>query len=203
MLLPSLVAILIGLTAAAPGSRLFYHDTQIAPLTVTLHAQTHISPPSTKRETCHDGTRSNDVYIINNRLGACGVNTLKPCTTRADKVERLCGDICVTTVNATNGESANIYGLSHPRPDGGFFILYNGTDCEEDKLYLRYPAQRVGTGPVRPHTSNPWRSHRFGASDTLLPEISFRQVFAAAKHVPVRIGRAGACRLLRGLQFDA
>lgn len=138
-------------------------------LTVTLHAETHVSPLYTEPEICHDGTRSNDVYIISNRLGACGTSTLKPCTTRADKVERLCGDTCVTTINATTGDSANMYGLSHPRQDGGFFMLYNGTNCEQDQLYLRYPAQRVGTGPVRyvqtthikPMEVSPFRSFRY------------------------------------------
>lgn len=149
MRLGILVASLIGLSTAAPGSRLFHHSTQTHQMTVILLAQSDAPPASIEPDICPDGTRSNDVYIISNRRGACGTNNIRSCTTRADKVERLCGDTCVRTVNATTGKAAEIYGLSHPRPDGGFFILYNGTNCEKDKVYLRYSAQRIGTGPVR------------------------------------------------------
>lgn len=149
MLFSSLVAILIGLTTAASGSSSHHHDTQTQQLTVTLYAPFDVPPSSFEPTICPDGNRSNDVYIISNRLGSCGSSNTKPCTTRADKVERLCSDTCIRAVNETTGKSAHMYGLSHPRPDGGFFILYNGTNCEEDKVYLRYPAERIGTGPVR------------------------------------------------------
>lgn len=107
---------------------------------------------------CDNGLLPDEVYLISNPSGVCGANSLGPCTERATKVEGLCGDACVHAINSTTGDHARMYGLSHPRDNGGFFTLYNGTRCESGTVYLRYTAQRVGTGPVRyVQTSNPGR----------------------------------------------
>lgn len=138
-------SLFIGFAAASP----VLSWSQIPPMTVMVHAQAQILPPSTKPKLCLDGTRSDEVYMISNLLGVCGTNSLAPCTRYADKVNDLCDDTCINAVDATTGKPANIYGLSHPRQDGGFFTLYNGTNCEPGTMYLKYRAQMVGTGPVR------------------------------------------------------
>lgn len=148
MLLSIILTAFIGLNAAAPASsRLHHKTTQYS--TVKVHGQAVPPPPPTEPEACLDGTRPNEVYIISDHLGLCGPDALEPCTSHADRVDRLCGDTCVNAVDSTTGLPADMYGLSHPMEDGGFFILYNGTHCEQDTMYLRYAAQRVGTGPVR------------------------------------------------------
>lgn len=166
MLVSKIIHFFIGLAVAAPSW--LDHD-QPQYLTVTVQAQPQGPEPSIRPESCADGTRPNEVYIIGNPTGACGTNALKPCTTLEDGVGNLCNDTCVKPVNTTTGQPANMYGLFHPRPDGGFFILYNGTNCERDTMYLQYPAQSVGAGPVRyvqatnilPMEVSPFRSFRY------------------------------------------
>lgn len=141
-------AFFVGFATAAPTLGRFY-QTQTQDRTVTVHAETSVPPPSTIPPFCDNGLLSDEVYIISNPSGRCGKHSLEPCTECADKVEGLCGDTCVHAVNSTTGDPARMYGLSHPHKNGGLFTLYNGTSCQSDTMYLRYPAQRVGTGPVR------------------------------------------------------
>lgn len=148
MLLRPLSTMLVSLAAVAPTLGRFY-QTDAKDLEVTLHPELPAEPPSDNPPVCANGWLSDEVYIISNSSGKCGSNDLGPCTDWADKVEGLCSGTCVHAVNATTGDPANMYGLSHPRINGGFFILYNGTRCESDTMYFKYTAQRVGLGPVR------------------------------------------------------
>lgn len=147
-MLPSpLSAIFFSVAAAATVGR--FYQTDAKDLTVTLHPELPAVPPSENPPVCANGWLSDEVYIISNPSDKCGSNNLGPCTEEADKVEGLCNGTCVRAVNANTGDPAKMYGLSHPHIDGGFFILYNGTNCESDTMYFKYTAQRVGTGPVR------------------------------------------------------
>ncbi|KAI3397053.1 hypothetical protein diail_11289 [Diaporthe ilicicola] len=142
------LAFSVGFTTAVPTLNRVYQS-QTQDLTITSHPETPVPPPSISSSFCDNGLLSDEVYIITNPSGVCGTDALEPCTQSALKVEGLCSDTCVHGVDSTSSDPARMYGLSHPRPNGGFFVLYNGTRCESDTIYLRYPAQRVGTGPVR------------------------------------------------------
>lgn len=148
MLLFQLPTFFISVVAAAPTLGRFY-QTPTKDLTVTIHPETPPPPPAEHPPVCASGWLSSEVYIISNPSGKCGAKNMQPCTEWADKAEGLCSGTCVHAVNSTTGEPASMYGLSHPRINGGFFILYNGTRCEPDTMYFKYTAQRVGTGPVR------------------------------------------------------
>lgn len=141
MLLFPLSAIIITVAAAV--------SLQSLPMVATLHPELPAQPPDEDRWTCKDSALADEAYIISNPYGRCGPNNLGQRTESATKVGRLCMNMCVCAVNATTGDPAKMYGLSHPRTNGGFFTLFNGTDCERDSMYLEYPAQRVGNGPVR------------------------------------------------------
>lgn len=148
MLLFPLFTMFLSVAAALPSLGRFY-ETDTRDIMVTLHPELPAPPPSEHPPVCTSGWLSDEVYIISNPSGKCGPKNLEPCTESADKVGGLCSGTRVRAVNATTGDSAKMYGLSHPRINGGFFILYNGTHCESDTMYLQYRVQRVGTGPVR------------------------------------------------------
>lgn len=148
MLFFSLFTVFVSVAAALPTLGRFY-QTNAEDITVTLHPELPAPPPSEHPPVCASGWLSDEVYIINNPSGKCGTKYLEPCTESADKVGGLCNGTCVRAVNATTGDPAEMYGLSHPRINGGFFTLFNGTRCESDTMYFQYRAQRVGTGPVR------------------------------------------------------
>lgn len=149
MLLFPLFTVFVSVAAAVPTIGRYDQTNAQDIITVALHPELPAPPPSEHPPICASGWLSDEVYIISNPSGKCGPNNLAPCTESADKVEGLCGGTCVQAVNSTNGGPAEMYGLSHPRINGGFFILFNGTRCQSDTMYFKYRAQRVGTGPVR------------------------------------------------------
>jgi hypothetical protein len=148
MLFAPLFIIYPSLATAAPALNRVY-ETHKEVLTVTIHDKTPAPPLSENPLICASGRVSDEVYIISNPSEKCGANNLELCTRWAEKVEGLCGGTCVHAVNSTTGEPVGMYGLSHPRANGGYFTLYNGTHCETDTMYFKYTAQRVGNGPVR------------------------------------------------------
>lgn len=148
MIFSPLLVSCVGLAAAAPTLNRFY-EASTKDITVTIDDETRAAPPSENPPICDSGWISDEVYIISNPSGKCGATNWQPCMKWAKKVEGLCSATCVHAVNSTTGQPASMYGLSHPRINGGSFVLYNGTNCEADTMYFKYTAQEVGTGPVR------------------------------------------------------